>query len=193
MIIVGIDPSLTGTGIARIDTEDRLVAAMTTVTSTGKRDDTWVTRTQRLEDLAHRISKHCLIADDLSGWPVNPDLVVLEAPTLSQGRQGGHLDRHGLWWLILARLTAWECPYAVVTASSRAKYATGKGNAPKDEVLLAVARRYPHVAVTNSNEADALILAAMGARHLGQPIEDSLPIAQRDAMERVAWPERSAA
>lgn len=181
-IIIGIDPSLTGTGIARVDTDDRLVAQVATVTSKGKRDDDWPTRANRIEDLAAQVANHA--------WPQRDDradLVVIEAPTLSQGRQGGHLDRHGLWWHLLALLGAWDIPYAVVTASARAKYATGKGNAPKDHVLLAVARRFPHVPVTDNNQADALILAAMGADHHGCPLVE-LPKAHREALDKVAWP-----
>lgn len=189
MIVVGIDPSLTGTGIARVDTDDRLVAQTATVTSKGKRDDDWPTRLARIERLADEIVDHCWETDpesfDGSEWET--DLVVIEAPTLSQGRQGGHLDRHGLWWAILARLTANEVPYAVVTASARAKYATGRGNAGKDEVLLAVARRFPHVPVTDNNQADALVLAAVGADWLGYPLVE-LPKAHREALDKVAWP-----
>ena len=77
----------------------------------------------------------------------------------------------------------------VVPASSRAKYATGRGNAGKDEVLLAVSRRYPHAPIVNNDQADAVALAAMGARLLGEPIEDSLPKTHLDALAKLAAPE----
>lgn len=186
-IIIGIDPSLTGTGIARIDTDDRLVAQTTTVSSTGKRDDDWLTRLRRVGGLANDIASRCWDGTYNGAGPsFEADLVVIEAPTLSQGRQGGHLDRHGLWWFLLANL-ADDYPIAVVTASARAKYATGKGNAGKDTVLLEVARRYPHVPVTDNNQADALVLAAMGADWLGCPLVE-LPKTHREALDKVAWP-----
>ena len=68
-------------------------------------------------------------------------------------------------------------------------YGTGKGNAGKDEVMLATARRYTNQAeVANNDQADALVLAAMGARHLGAPIEESLPQSHLRALDKVAWP-----
>lgn len=80
-----------------------------------------------------------------------------------------------------------EHPIVIITPSQRAKYATGKGNASKDAVLLAVARRYPTVEVTDNNEADALVLAAMIARLAGRPIETSLPQTHLDALAKVRW------
>ena len=77
-----------------------------------------------------------------------------------------------------------------MTPTARAKYGTGKGNAAKDAVLAAVIRRYPAVDVTGNDEADALILAAMGARHLGIPLELSpVPGPCLDALLKVRWPE----
>ena len=46
-----------------------------------------------------------------------------------------------------------------------------------------------HVDVTNNNEADALVLAAMGADHLGAPLVD-LPQTHRAALDAVQWPTR---
>jgi len=69
----------------------------------------------------------------------------------------------------------------------RAIYATGKA-LDKDQVLAAVVRRYPNVPIGNNNEADALILAAMGARKLGHPYEPSLPQTHLRAMDGAEWP-----
>lgn len=190
-IVIGIDPSLTGTGIAHIDTDDQTTVETHTVSSKGKRDDDWYTRLTRIECLAGEIVHHAHhlhpdVPDD-PAMDFTADLVVIEAPSLGQARQGGVLDRHGLWWAILARLTAAGVSYACVSPAARAKYATGKGNAGKDTVLLAVARRYPRVDVQDNNQADALVLATMGADHLGTPLTD-LPKAHRDALAKVAWP-----
>lgn len=185
MIVVGIDPSLTGTGLARVDTEDQLVVQTDTIVTKGTTRDTVAERGLRIATIAER-----RIGDYVLGLPDSErcDLAVIEAPSLGQTRQGGQLDRHGLWWLTVRRLHILGIPVAVVTPAARAKYATGKGNASKDAVLLAVARRYPHVDVTNNNEADALVLAAMGARWLGQPI-DELPKVHLEAMVKVEWPD----
>ena len=75
-----------------------------------------------------------------------------------------------------------------VPPSCRAKYATGKGNAGKDEVLLAASRRYPHAPIVGNDDADAVVLAAIGARLLGEPVEDSLPKTHLDALAKLTLP-----
>lgn len=183
MIIVGLDLSLTSTGIATINTEtgQRTVER---VTSKGKKDASLTDRQGRLHNLRLAI---CLKAADA-------DLVVIEGPSFGQARQGGQHDRAGLWWIIVDWLSqpedadGWGKRIVEVSPASRAKYGTGKGNGAKDAVLAAVVRRYPEVEVSGNDEADALLLAAMGARHLGAPIEDSLPQTHLAAMDNVAWP-----
>ncbi|NUS59160.1 MAG: hypothetical protein HOV66_30530, partial [Streptomycetaceae bacterium] len=85
-------------------------------------------------------------------------------------------------------LIAWGHEVVEVTTGGVKKYATGKGNAGKDEVLAAVVRRYPDVEVSNNNEADALVLRAMGCDHLGQPLA-VVPQTHRAALDKVAWPQ----
>ena len=60
-------------------------------------------------------------------------------------------------------------------------------------MLLAVAKRYPHVDVQDNNQADALVLAAIGARLAGHPIEDGLPKANVEALAKVTRPQEWAA
>jgi crossover junction endodeoxyribonuclease RuvC len=79
---------------------------------------------------------------------------------------------------------------AVVSPASRAKYATGKGNAGKDVVMREVARRFPDFA-GGEDEADALVLRAMGMDHLGYPMAP-MPQTHRDALAAVQWPEVAA-
>ena len=188
MIVLGIDPSLTSTGIARVDTEDRLVAQTWTITSKGAQADTLAQRRERLAMIAERHIGDYAIGigergTDLGG---RADLAVIENPALSKNNNGTSM-LNGLWWLTVHRLYSLGVAVVAVQPNTLKKYATGKGNAGKDEVLLAVAKRYPHVDVTNNNEADALVLAAMGADHLGAPLVD-LPAAHRAALDGVQWP-----
>lgn len=175
VVVVGIDLSLTSTGIARID-RDADTITTSCVTSKGRADATLPERGRRLVRL--------LIAITAQVPPA--DLVVVESPSFGQARQGGQHDRAGLWWLVVEHLHARGYPVAEVAPAARAKYATGKGNAAKDAVLAAVVRRYPGVDVTGNDQADALILAAMGARHLSAPV-DELPKAHLEAMVKVQW------
>lgn len=175
--VVGIDLSLTSTGIAIITGG---IATTQRVTSKGKADATLEQRLKRLNDLA------ATIADITEAR--KPTLVLIEAPSF-QSKGGQAHDRSGLWWLVVTTLC--HFPWIVVVQvppSCRMRYGAGKGNAAKDDVLSAVVRRYPDVDVNGNDEADALILAAMGARHLGSPIEESLPKANLAGMAGVHWP-----
>lgn len=174
--IVGLDLSLTSTGIAVIGPPGIQVADVVSK-ATG---DTIDARSARLRRVAGKIHEWCIHSA--------PDpLIVIEQPAYS--RQTGHMhDRSGLWWLTVARLTGIGVGVVEVSPTVVKKYATGKGGASKDAVLAAVIRRYPAVEVANNNQADALVLAAMGSRHLGTPIEESLPAVQVAAMATPKWP-----
>lgn len=197
MIVVGLDLSLTSTGVARIDTDAETVK-LDTVTSKpaknlgrhgGVLPPTLDQRHGRLHNLRREIG---LCAHDA-------DLIVVEGPSYGS-KTGQQHDRSGLWWLVVDWLSnepgngGWGISVVEVPPANRIKYATGKGRADKDAVLAAVIRRYPDVVVGGNDEADALVLAAMGARHLGHPIEPSqpgcvrgLPLTHLAAMDHVNW------
>jgi hypothetical protein len=59
----------------------------------------------------------------------------------------------------------------IVPPTSRAKYATGKGNAKKDMVVASAIVMFGEKLVIDDNAADAMFLAAMGARYIGNPID----------------------
>lgn len=118
------------------------------------------------------------------------DLVVVEGPSYGSVTGSFH-ERAGLWWLITHHLWARGTPVAVMPPASLKKWATGKGNASKDLVLLETVRRYPWFQGDN-NAADALCLAAAGAHQLGVPMA-TLPATHTAALAAVQWPERVAA
>lgn len=176
MRTIGIDPSMTATGVAIINTGPPLVVETHTVTSKGAATAT----------LAHRWGRLATLAHEVRALAAGADLVVIEAPAYDS-RTGQQHDRSGLWWAIVSQLIG-VTDVVEVTTGGLKKYATGTGNAAKDTVLLAVARRYPEVAITDNNQSDALILAAMGARWAGHPIDD-LPASHLTPMAHVAWPQ----
>lgn len=184
-VIVGLDLSLTSTGVAIIRDGDIKVRR---ITSKGKATASLGERRARLSEIAWQVP-----------MPPGLDLIVIEGPSYGQHRQSGQHDRAGLWWLLVDMyLTTNNNPdtgeptlTVEVPPAVRCKYATGKGNAGKDAVLLAVERRYPGVKVSGNDEADALVLAAMGARWLDEPIEDYLPVKHLEAMDAVRWPKET--
>lgn len=179
MRIVGLDLSLASTGVAVID--EGAEVSVDRIATKPSGDNLW--------HRAHRLQRITTIVLDTVHTGGTPDLVVIEGPSHGQARQGGQHDRAGLWWLIVEALVAVEeIPVAEVPPATLKRYACGKGNAGKDEVLAAVVRRYPTVEVVGNDTADALTLAAMGADHLGHPIA-AMPATHRAALDKVAWPE----
>ncbi|MEV8339242.1 hypothetical protein [Leucobacter sp. NPDC077196] len=175
-MILGIDFSLTATGVCAI--ED---SAAECITIRSKKEDGWWEFPSRVENIA------CAV--DLWRNPLGlpgPAQLVIETPAFAA--KSASLDRmFGGWWMFVATIMR-DCLYEpplLVTPSQVKKFATGKGNAGKDEVMLAVSRRYPAVEVTDNNQTDALVLAAIGAAVMGEPFSDSLTKGQQEVVEAV--------
>jgi crossover junction endodeoxyribonuclease RuvC len=181
--VTGLDLSLTGSGVATISAvSDNVRAPYATVEEHGSRPTTpdLTARGARLRSVAAPVIRACH----------GSDLVMIEDLYMGSGT-GGQLDRAGLWWIVVNSLTATGACVVPVTNNHLKMYAIGKGGGKgtdKDYVLAAVIRRYPTVAVQSNNTADALVLAAMGARHLGCPIDPDLPETHLRAMRAVHWP-----
>ncbi|MFE3052321.1 hypothetical protein [Nocardia sp. NPDC059239] len=171
--VIGLDLSLTATGIA-VSTPG-LAPWCAVIESTGKKRDSWATRYKRLGAIAYRI------------LPVIPEsaLVVIEAPSYGSVAGSQH-DRSGLWWMMYDLLAGTTRTVLPVEPTIRAKYATGKGNAGKDAVLAAAVRRYPHIDINTNDEADAVILMAIGHRIIGAPIDDPMPAANLAALDKLS-------
>lgn len=176
--VVGIDPSLTSTGLA--DNTGRTLRV-----KGARRGGTLLDDLARMTHIATVVREFCAYGPGHVAYPAA--LAVIEGPSFGQGRQSGTHARAGLWWLIVDGLASADIAIAVVPPATRAMYATGKGNAGKDEVLAAVVKRYPAWDVTGNDIADAVVLAAIGARLLGHPVDD-LPKSHLRALAKVTLP-----
>jgi crossover junction endodeoxyribonuclease RuvC len=176
--ILGLDLSLTATGIAIVRTGDEGDHRYRTevIKRPAKARD-WPERQQ----VRWMIDEILTVVYDVGAqW----DLAVVEG--LAFGSKTGHAaTRAGLWWLVTDHIYV-DMPLAVLSPAARAKYATGRGNAGKDDVMREVARRFPHFG-GGEDEADALVCAAAGADHLGHPIA-AMPATHRAALAAVEWP-----
>ncbi len=169
--VVGIDPSLTATGIADAD------GGLHTITS--KPDDgTVADRARRIATITAQLRPHRL---------ADAHLVVIEGPAFSrQGQAGVHL-RAGLWWRIVGLLHSAGVPVAEVSPTALKRYATGKGNATKTAMALALQAR-AGIANEDDNQVDAYFLRQMGLAHLGDPDAVPLPQTHLAALDKVVWP-----
>lgn len=161
MYVLGVDPSLTSTGIAWLDTDtgEWSTYRVQTVKDDGSRADQW----HRMQTISREVMSHAV-------GQVVVDLVVIEG-LATYGHNAGLLA--GLWWQVVGPLEALGIEVLTVAPATRAKYATGSGRAGKSDVLAAVRATYPTADVGNHDIADAVALAALGARVKGFPVEVS--------------------
>ncbi|HEX5566707.1 MAG TPA: hypothetical protein VFY14_07225, partial [Streptomyces sp.] len=177
-IVVGIDPSLTGTGIASSNGWCEVIGYKKT-----RAKDPGITQLPHPERIA--VMKNLI--DSVYYAIGAPQLVVLELPAPSRSGGGAH-ERGWLWWQLYNRLTTAGFPVGLLTPNQRALYATGKGTAAKGAVIDAVTRRFPDWATEgNDNAADAVALMAAGRDWLGAPIT-LMPKTHRAALDKAVWP-----
>ncbi|MEU2730070.1 hypothetical protein ABZ650_20370 [Streptomyces griseoviridis] len=171
--VAGLDISLTGTGVATL-------GGTTRIPTKGRRKDTILERHTRLKHIATTVLE--AVGD--------VDLACVEGPVSYSTPGGSTWDRGGLWWRIVAALLERGIPVAVIPPTTRAKYATGSGASRKVAVLEAAQHRYGAV-LESDDEADALVLRAMGLHWLEQPLAE-VPDGHRAALAGVQWPDREA-
>ena len=168
--IVGVDLSLASTGVASYGHCERIKNKPL------PKDATIEQREHRLESIALDVLKFVGLAE----------LVVIEGPAYGSNDPGAH-ERAGLYWRVVGKVVERGVAIAVVAPSTLKVYATGKGNAGKDVVMLAVAKRYPDAGIDGNDTADAYTLAAMGYHHCGHEIAQ-VPATHSRALAAVKWP-----
>lgn len=200
-LVAGIDPSLTSTGIAIL--RDGIPVMLHSLGHKGSDADSYQVRGRRIVSQTRAVIDAIglavapvqtvgeLISHDWSRF----DLALMEGPSLGS-QWGDQWDRAALWWGIYSALAAKKVPIAVVAPKTRAKWATGKdvegnGNSKKNVVFSAVKDEWedvrPHI--RNDDIADALVMAAMGALKLGDPLPIQVRPWRVKGLEAVAWPE----
>jgi Holliday junction resolvasome RuvABC endonuclease subunit len=112
-------------------------------------------------------------------------LVVVEWSSYAS-KFGQPDERHAQRWLIAGQLSA-GCTVVRASPKARAKYAADDGNADKAAVKQAMRAKYPGLVIPDDNTADALALAAMGARYSGVPIDGPPSPQQSQVMRALRW------
>ena len=171
--VIGLDLSLTATGIAKGD-------GTTTTVTTRAQDPIGY----RLDTIAIEIE--CVIADTANAYPGWIVAVVEDMPANAQS--AGITGRvHGAVLLSLWRLQCQlDLRTVLVPPASLKKYATGKGNATKPDMRMALYQR-AGIDERDDNRVDAWWLRAMALDHYGHPVVP-MPAANRAALAKIDWP-----
>lgn len=179
-VVAGVDVSLTSTRIAQAiwQPPTQVMSPAVTVLDMPQADDA--------ATLQARHGRLTMLRRAITDVAAGADLVVLLGGP-PRGWTGAPHDWSGLWWSVVDVLTdefgsvVVEVPYAAA-----AKYATGNGRSPLVAVRAAAGRRYPEWDAP-APAGMAVLLAAMGARHLGRPVDKVPPLAMA-GMTKVRWP-----
>jgi crossover junction endodeoxyribonuclease RuvC len=185
VIVCGIDPSLTGTGIAIL--HDGNPIALKKIGYPGHNGASDLDRSRRVVSLRHEIVNYVR--------QFTPHLVTIESPAYAQNH-GSACDRHAYWHYLIHEFgVAGPERYAGITPTARAMFATGNGHASKKQVIDTVNTWWPHlnlrtepVTRQQDNEADAVVLAVMGAAWAGDPLPFEMKDRHRNNLEAIAWP-----
>lgn len=167
MRVLGVDASLTATGLCRVDIEpigdpvnQPAIIEVCTLS-------TFKPRLKTKREYSVRVSH---VIEQVEGAFEDVDLVVME--DLAYGAKG-----EAVWvlpWIFgrIIDLCEKHDKELIVASTSQVKmYATGKGNTKKEICVLATAQRFPAINIADNNQADALICAAIGCRHRGVPFD----------------------
>lgn len=159
--VIGLDLSMTGTGIAYSNGDTRTIRPKRTGDA----------RLTEIRDHVAEALAMCSLA------------VIEDLPT--HAKSAGITGMvHGV---VRALLTENLVPYALIAPATLKAFATGKGNADKTAMTLALYKR-AGIEASDDNQVDAWWLRAAGMQHLGRPVVD-LPAAQVARLDKAKWPE----
>jgi Holliday junction resolvasome RuvABC endonuclease subunit len=183
--VLGLDISIGGTGVAVIE-----AGFLTTIRTTRVKAPSLPAAAPLSERLERQRRILAQVAEFVDGDDFGPlHMVAIESRPYGADGQQGMTDLAGVWWRLAAYYGAQSCPLVEVNPGTLKVYATGNGRASKGDMIAAVpafVTGRPHD--TTHDEADAVHLAAMAARALGYPVDNTRSTKQLDAMKVPCWP-----
>ncbi len=167
--VVGLDLSLTSTGIA-LPKETKVISTKT-------------------KDVSRLIVLRNEIISAIEEAEVDNPLVAIEGYSFGARNSQAH-SLGELGGVVKVAVSEKGWPWVLIPPTVRAKFATGRGNASKSEVVSAISAR---TGITWSgpgadDKCDAWILQEMGLTYLGRSRE-SWPKTHLVALDSVEWPE----
>jgi len=142
--VMGIDPSLVSTGVVVIHPQDNVFHAAIKIKAGEE-------ITQRIDKIAWEVMELVSLH--------RPDLIVIEGLAMGGIRGNTYLDLAGLHHVIRRDLINQRIE--VVPPTALKKFVTGRGNTKKDQMRLAVYKKWG-VEFLTTDETDAYALAQWG-------------------------------
>lgn len=185
-VAVGIDHSLSGTGVAIIRAGARPLLRTFGPTFKTPPDASMQQELRRIQNVAGRAV--LWIGSNLQ--PDDEALHVFEEPPahLPAGKSGKRDERSGLRWIMAVNLVRGRAACAQVAPATVKKFWTGNGAADKALMKRFAQLRYPGLDLIDDNAVDGLALATMGAEHLGITLMAENPAPDRTLLAGVRWP-----
>lgn len=165
MIIIGIDPSLTATGVYLDDCREAF-----TIKTKSKDGDRRLVQIRDMVDAIVLNRSH--------------SLYVLEDLPISARAAGKTGMAHGV---IRERILWYEDQYITLPPATLKKAAVGNGKAEKAAMIEGYRAAYPDVTITDDNQADAAWLAECGKALVGLPNKLACPEALDKYKDKVPW------
>lgn len=190
MIAVGIDPSLTSSGVGVL--VDGKLIHYGRYGRDGHNGATYTTRSRRVRRMIREVTEAALMAG-------KPDVFVIEEHPYAVGNQGNEFDRAAIWHGIYGNLDARDVPGVVVNNSTAKAWVTGAGRASKEDMIAVIDAWYAgqiepplsklRKTVDHPDDmADAIGYATMGAYKLGDPLPFEPKERHRTALMLLPWP-----
>jgi hypothetical protein len=190
-LVVGLDPSLTGTGIAWADGRCMKIGRTGLTVVRDKKTGAPIPLRERGEGLMRlvlEIGNRILLGPDagqvavdsglgqLSGTALRsqPDLVMIEE--LPPSAAHADSERDYLWWSLVNLLERQGVRCVPVPVTVAKKYATGSGSCAKEAMVAATARRLSHFQTRDDKDmSDAAWMCAVGMDLVGEPLVTADP------------------
>jgi crossover junction endodeoxyribonuclease RuvC len=207
MRIAGLDLSMTSTGVAVVDLDRPLQASVYRIRTPSPKlakgqQPTLDQRQARLQAIEDGVALALgAMVPGTRGISRLVDIAFVEQPPFGSSSAYSH-DISGSWWRVVSRVLRLGVPVVEVGNTKVKVYATGGGatrgpnKVEKRHIIGAVQSGRYGVEVARqidgegSDVADAFILAAIGARLLGHPVElTTLPQTHLRALENIHLPE----
>lgn len=148
MISIGIDLSLTGTGIIVLKGNKIIKEALIKSKPSGPFP---------IDELKRLVT----IKKEVMEYAQQADIAVIEGLAFMARNTSALVQLAGLNYLVREGLSELSIDFKIVTPSSLKKFITGKGNSEKSLMLLETYKRFG-VSFSNDNICDAYALAMVG-------------------------------